>query len=212
MLPQGFPNEREIALNIISPRYQPGTVKINPSALRLQTELINGTNTYTFNPNTNQKLTRPEKGLGVNDHFFAHSLGLFLLYEEATKKGSGDLMTYELNEGQGAVYNGTTSVQINQVKFIDELDNRRFRKVPESQGAYDTSTREYNQASYEDGLVQLPEILIFKGDLNNEISVTIPTWSGQDMAAGLGTTRKCYLVMLASGLYVSGAVGKELTK
>jgi hypothetical protein len=175
MLKQGFPNERELAMMLKDTRYKKDAgVRITPTSIRLEQALVNNSGTYTFNPVASQRFNRPQKGVALTDHFVAHSLGLYILIEDPAKPGSGDLRTYPVNEGQEAIYNGVTSIKIGNTTFVDEMDNRRFRTVPEAQGFIDASTREYDQSEYESGLCQLPEFVIFKGDQSNEIKVELP--------------------------------------
>jgi hypothetical protein len=189
---------------------------ISEAFLQIEKVIDNNNSQYIFKINADAVKGRTEKGLDRNDLFVVTHHGFFLSPEDTTKEGKKILHTYPNPTAFAAlnpanydytdlelIYNGTLQVKIGTTVFIDGLDMRRFRSVPETQQSAGTNRSQGDQFT---GYVDTEPHIYLNGDGNNEIIVNIPGFAGAKPANdNVNTVNK--LIWIPKGFIIKGGAG-----
>ncbi len=182
-----------------------------PGFIRIEQKIVAGKGKYIF------KVTRDsnsdsvtEQKLERNDQFMSSQIGLFLMKRVDTYAGSEILCTYPdvtifTNSTNAAhlevFYNGKLSVTIGQTKWIEALDTRRFRNVPQRQGQPAIASIQsvfINELHDNDGFFKLTPQITIDGDAKNEIAIEAPI-NASHIVVGAGAGTENYLVLIIRG-------------
>lgn len=195
--------------------------------IRIEMDLATGQGTYDFDIKKQTK-SATEKTINNNDLFICRALGMALMVENNSAKGTAPLLSYPLqhsaklptgmfgfeNVNAYGLYNGVLSMKTDQSVNFKGFPTSHFLRVPEVQpalmlGAADATFGNGVLPAFkiEDVLYELPEMLIFAGNHQNDIKLEAPIATGVTLAGASGSTSK--VVFIAEGwLYAQGAQDK----
>lgn len=151
--------------------------------------------------------------LDVNDSFVATHLGIKIMAEDPAKPGTGVLQTFP-NQTQFAAevgnvtpghlegfYNGWLTISENQKLKIPKLPTELCRVARTSQQASASTTSEKFGT---DGLIEMVPANTFSGTNTNEVTLSIPQFSLQQVQYATAATR-IYVVFQAVGYLITGS-------
>lgn len=128
-----------------------GKVYAEPSKIRIEVPLLAGVGRYEFDIKKTDIKNQREVSLNRNDLFVPNFMGLFLSLQNDTKPSAEILSSFPLiNDGVNpspyvagfqntdveALYNGKLTWQIDNGILMQAYPTERFKKVPETQGAF----------------------------------------------------------------------------
>lgn len=191
--------------------------------IRIETPLQNGKGHYEFDIKKDSSLLSPsERSMDQWDIFCVTSLMIGLRVEQVAKPGFAPLLTYAFLGDAGitsqkgfdtndieAFYNGTFSMQTNQVKNIENLALNNFLYVPETQPSGATQKAQCDLSSVK---LVLPESVIFAGTTKHNLAVDFPyTASSVFYAEGESsyTDYQPKIVFEAHGYTIKGGASAE---
>jgi hypothetical protein len=167
-------------LGISDPNWQ-------PSYLRVENTLVNGTGLYNFNIKVESGQIATERKLDRNDIFCLTHFMVYILCEYTAEVGKANLQTYP-NQFEfvgttnfdpldmGAIYNGYLEIKTEQTVNAESVPMVKFLHIPETQKSAATNFSKWDigEHAYYPG-----NVFFFKGSSSIEIKVNFPTWSGQ---------------------------------
>lgn len=186
-----------------------GNKIVQPGTLILEAALQNGKSTYQFHikKGTGSSERSSERRLDQNDAFVAVATGLFLKKEDSAKGGSAPIYTFPnatvfaaetdhvVTADLESVYNSSLAVKVGDVVYNEAMDMNPCRVVRSA------ATEKLSM----DGYVANTPIITFDGTAKNEITLTLPNYTGQSIqysTANAGNT--IYLQVRYFGFLVSG--------
>ena len=181
-----------------------------PQPSFLQSELLASSNqgSYIFpiNQTDSGVIRSSERRLNVNDSFVCVAVGLYLKSEDPAKPGSavnwaypnattfaaeaGNLATADLE----AFFNSRLRIKVGDRVFIEAQDMSLGRV---------TNTTAATERDGTDGLNIAEPVITFDGSDKNEVTLTVPVWSGQQQQYVTATNR-VYVVLKFWGFLVTG--------
>ena len=177
-------------------------------------------------------LTNPHiiaRHLARDDQFVAKSIFVGIYIEPTAKPGLGIILTYPMQQSNAtpkgyagltnpdgeALYNGELQLLTGQVLNYDSFPLHAFRKVPEMQPIPimgDTgfvSAGVLPEFDFEKSAVDLPEIVTFRGDGSQKITINFPFLEDSEIKADGDFT--AYLIVKVDGWKIqNGASYKRL--
>lgn len=196
------------------------TAIITPHSIRLETNLQNTTQTYSFDllQRTGENLTT-EKVINKNDTFvmFKSKLCMFAYSKTAKDEAVQVLQSYpnpivfppslvpaDFNVNHlEIVYNGKLSISKGSVEIIEALDTASYREVPQTQ---QTSALNRSQMDGDTGFIEMNPNIMLLGREQMDIQVQFPSipnlkWQYpalEDLVIRLAFIGKGYLIKGAS--------------
>lgn len=160
------------------------------SYLRQSQKIENNKSIYEFSltANNSGNIPLPEQLLQVTDGFYCYAMGFFLLAEVVGEEGTGVLQTYPNQAVFNAktdlevFYNAQFSVQINQTLVVQNAPMKPFRVVNTTIQSV-ANDFVLSESLVNDGFKELEPNLKLAGTQKIKVSVTIPTFSGIDIAS-----------------------------
>ena len=177
-------------------------------------------------------LTNPHviaRHLSRDDMFVAKSLFVGIYIEPTDKPGHGIIITYPMQHSVGvpegysgltnpdgeALYNGELQLLTGQVLNYDSFPLHAFRVVPETQPVPIMGDSGFVSAgvlpefNFEKAAIDLPEIVTFRGDGSQKISINFPVLEDSEIKAEADFT--AYLIVKVDGWKIqNGASYKRL--
>lgn len=219
------PSRNRAILSKLANQFQ-GAV-IQPSHLRVDVAISTNSNQWNFNivPGTSD-LTYENK-LNKNDVFAVTDLGIFLYKQNTTDLGSDEVLQTYPNATYFAAgtnfsarflesfYNGKLRIQVQDRVFVESLDTKRFRHVPDAQqgttsaavissvNAITAYTLAHSAFKLEDGMCQTDPTIYLNGDLQNTIQLNIPLGPNYVLVNDVANTTN-YVSFYALGFLVKG--------
>lgn len=157
--------------------------RLTESTLLLLATIQTDKSVYTFDPLENAaQQNADEIRLNINDEFIATHVGVYLfgtLEDAAAASTTKVMITKFPNEylaaGQSLkannLYRGQLAVSVNNVKYVEKYDLRRFNKA--GQGYLTTeSLSSFDMA--EDGMQAIQPMFTLSGAKKNEIQIAVP--------------------------------------
>lgn len=196
---------------------------VYPGYLRMEAKITNGKTTYEFVVGRQANTDSPtENKLDYNDKFIVSDLGFFMMARNRNLIGAEVLHTFPSvitflpftgfdNRHLDVFYNGKLSLVVNSTKWIEGLDLRRFRLVPQTQEAYTTNGgvppmlvafTEFSQMDEHSGFVEMTPQITLKGNEKNSISISAPVANGHQVE-NTKPDMDNYLVIFMRGLQIT---------
>jgi hypothetical protein len=184
---------------------------IAPHVLRIEQTITNSDSIYTFPVLQDGTVPlKTEIRLNKNDILFMTHVGLYIYEKTLNQEGAGVLQTYpnEIAFTTGAgftkahletIYNSQLRLKVGTREFVSGLDTRLFRWVPQTQQSAATNK---SQADEDAGMIQLPTYYSLRGTDEIEISLSVPVFSGIQMANIAPLTNQ--LVLKCKGFLIKG--------
>lgn len=207
-----------------------GSKGITPQTaqIRIEVPLETGRGTYEFDIKKAVVIGGTEKAIKNNDLFVCRAIGMALMVEVDTAKGTAPLLSYPMQDGlhlptglKGFVntnpfslYNGVLTLKTDQNVNFSGFPTSHFLHIPQTQPVGLLNSTDVVVPSgilpefkMEHVLYELPEMLIFAGNHDNQLKLDAPVASGVTLAGPSGSTSK--VVFIAEGwLYAQGAQDK----
>ena len=204
-----------------------GRYQITPQTgqIRIEMSLVEGQGTYEFDIKKKIK-SGTEKIIRDNDLFISRAIGIALMVESNTARGTAPLLSYPMingahlpagikgfiNSNPYVLYNGVVTMKTDQSVNMTGLPMTHFLHVPETQpvgminSADDTlmSSGIQPQFNIDNILYELPEVLVIAGNHSTDFKVEAPVVSGLQMATPEGYTAKIVLI-IEGWLFAAGA-------
>jgi hypothetical protein len=166
-----------------------------------------------------------EQLLKRNDLFVARAIGLALMVELNTAKGTAPLYSYPVQAGAAlpiglkgftdnnayAVYNGILTMKTGQSVNYSRFPTAPFLNVPETQpqllwnGTAGISAGIAPQFNAENVMFELPEVLVLSGTKDQPVTLEFPACT---IAGEASTT--AYAVLIVEGWLYEGATTEEM--
>jgi hypothetical protein len=208
---------------------------IQEKTLRLESVLVPGRNTYSFDLLENNSSDRPgEEKLNRNDLFLVSAIALNLTKQiSATDNRTGNNDLYSFPDGQffvgapgsgekeyrclNTIYNGRTSIKTSPVERVRDFLNRHFLYIPEkgtlkqASPAINDEAPQYGPYNEGRGFYPIIPNVVIDGNENNSIELTLASGDtavidGSLNAAGTAATTRNIVVFLVNGfVIVNGA-------
>jgi len=164
-------------------------VRLTQSSLFLTKPISSTQTTYTFDVLETQTATlqRDELRVNINDEFYITHLGLYLVATVTNGSYSGvKLLTYAPIEAGAqtlqveGLFNGSLSIGVNNVIYLDKFDTRKFEMVPQTQfssffseaGAYNKCTIAQENLSL-NNMFPIEPMLQLSGAKKNTITLSL---------------------------------------
>ena len=167
-----------------------GAVRLTQSSLYLSLPISNTQTTYNFEILESQtaNLTADQIRLNINDEFICTTLGIFAegdLLQMGTPTGIKRLFTYSPIENVSSasrfenLWNGTLSVSVNNIVFLDKFDTRKHEYIGQTQwGSFAAGTQNATQNNGQfskSGMFPIEPSLTLSGSKKNQITLQLPT-------------------------------------
>lgn len=197
-----------------------------PGFLRIEQKIVNGKTIYTY-PITRDSNsdTITELKLDRNDAFKVTHLGFFLMKRVNTLIGHEVLQTYPnyIRFPQNgspisfdpthldAFYNGKLGLSVGQTKWIEAMDTRRFRIVPQAQESFTTNGNTppslisyvaHSEQEEKTGFIDMTPQITLDGNEKNSLFVEAPIQAGHLVANTVANTDN-FLVIIMRGLLIT---------
>lgn len=192
-----------------------------PGFLRMEQRIIKGKTKYIFKVTRDSNSdSETEQKLEINDKFMASQIGLFLIHRDENIVGAEVLCTFPdptvfpVISGVSnpahleAIYNGKFSVVVGQTKYLEALDVRRFRCVPNQQAVVEVLSNDtppvklipamLSEQHENSGFINLTPQIIFDGSAKNEIAIEIPVNANHEIITNVAN-HNYYMVMIMRG-------------
>ena len=196
--------------------------------IRIEVPLETGRGSYEFDIKKAVAIGGTEKAIKNNDLFVCRAIGMALMVETDATRGTAPLLSFPMQDGTHlptglkgftntnpfALYNGVLTLKTDQNVNFSGFPTSHFLHIPRTQPvAVLNSTDAVVSAGLmpefkmDQVLYELPEMLIFAGNYDNQLKLDAPVASGVTLAGPEGTTAK--VVFIAEGwLYAQGAQDK----
>jgi hypothetical protein len=200
---------------------------IQPSWLRTEQTLLNGTNKYTFptDPNSSSQLST-ERRLNNNDLFIAYQIGFFLYERSTVTVAAGNQLVKPLQTfpnaqaftGAGftvtdlnAVYNGSLNIVRDTIVDLESFDMRNFLEIGTTQQSAATNYSEV--IGTDSGFAFMTPAIVIPGSSlgSTEISVNYPQLPSNIAWQNTGASLSNQLVMFTRGYLIKNATKDVLT-
>jgi hypothetical protein len=184
-------NPMYLANGNANPMYNPAfdsvaAFRLSQSVLRLEQPTTNQSTTYTFPVLTNiqnqAQAFNTEIRLNIQDSFVPTHVGFFLALPSGQNDTTFKLMTYPnpfilVNALQmQAYYNGTMSIMINNVQYMQNWDLWRHWQTNQTQqtSALGAGSPEDQFNGADDGFYPMQPFVLLTGSQNIQVKITLP--------------------------------------
>lgn len=204
--------------NVVTKNLKKAGAVVQEGYLQLETVLASGVLRFAvLETDADISRRKTELRLNQNDAFVITHIGIFLKKEDSAKAGAGVLQTYPniqvfpdvatqvANADLIAFWNSRLNIKVGDREWTKGLDMSKSLFIPQSQQASATT---YSQRDIVDGMFPIEPIVTLEGQDAIDISLTIPSWSGQLIqlsTAGAGVT--IYAVLKAHGFLIRNGSG-----
>lgn len=190
----------------------PGNPVIEEGELRMEALLVNGQGEYIFKHKSNDSESATELRLAEQDLFATYDIGIFLMAEDQSIRGTGVLSTFPnptefpdevnfvVNKHLEHIYNGKLKIKVGDTTYNNGMAVRDARVVNTSQ---QTGATNRNETRAGDGFLGTTQTYKIKGMEKVDLILKVPSDSQHKIQSG--TTTKLKVVLVLKGFTVTGA-------
>ncbi len=188
--------------------------KVSWSYLRVAMLMDNATSQYTFSLKKDTGISlKHDRKLDLNDTFVVYAMGQRLLAENPATPGVGILQTYPnvlefpavaletVHTHFNIFYNGSYQIKVGETVYGPAISTDEMLCVRTTQKSSATTFSERYEM---DGCVMMGADVTLNGSNQNEVTLTVPTFSGLLVQQVAAATRN-YIVLYCYGFLISGA-------